>query len=152
MWFSKMFLLRRMAGWSLFLAAMFIGMGIGMIFDAAGAGTIIGLGVGFLLIGLFGEEESSKEEGVSDSKLSRSVSKSRFLHSIPLIIIGLGFIIGGLTMAGFITIPEYVYKYLGALIIIIIGLSFLVAGLYGSITRKKESIQSQLFLLRFLFF
>jgi len=45
-------------------------------------------------------------------------------------------------MIGLITIPEHVYKYLGALVIMIIGVVFLVAGFYGSITRKKESIQS----------
>ncbi len=134
-----MFLLRRIEGWSLFLAAMFIGMGIGMIFDTAGAGTIIGLGIGFLLIGLFGEDRSSEEKKVSNNKEDQSISKSRFLHNIPLIIIGWGFIIGGLTMAGIITIPEHIYKYIGALIIIFIGLSFLVAGLYESITHKKES-------------
>ena len=93
-------------------------------------------------MGLFGEEENSKKEKIGDIKFNQSISKSRFLRNVSSIIIGLGFITGGLIMIGLITIPEHVYKYLGALVIMIIGVVFLVAGFYGSITRKKESIQS----------
>jgi len=132
----------KIPGWSLFLASMFIGIGIGMIFNSAGTGAIIGTGIGFLLMGLFGKEENSKKERISDIKFYQSISKSRFLRNTSSIIIGLGFITGGLIMIGLITIPEHVYKYLSALIIMIIGVVFLVAGFYGSITRKKESIQS----------
>ena len=132
----------KIPGWSLFLASMFIGIGIGMIFDSAGTGAIIGTGIGFLLMGLFGKEENSKKERISDIKFDQSISKSRFLRNTSSIIIGLGFITGGLIMIGLITIPEHVYKYLSALVIMIIGVVFLVAGFYGSITRKKESIQS----------
>ncbi len=35
--------------WNVFLACMFIGLGTGMIFDQAGAGIIIALGIAFLL-------------------------------------------------------------------------------------------------------
>ena len=132
----------KIPGWSLFLASMFIGIGIGMIFNSAGTGAIIGTGIGFLLMGLFGKEENSKKERISDIKFYQSISKSRFLRNTSSIIIGLGFITGGLIMIGLITIPEHVYKYLSALIIMIIGVVFLVTGFYGSITRKKESIQS----------
>ncbi len=132
----------KIPGWSLFLASMFIGIGISMIFDSAGTGAIIGTGIGFLLMGLFGKEENSKKERISDIKFDQSISKSRFLRNTSSIIIGLGFITGGLIMIGLITIPEHVYKYLSVLIIMIIGVVFLVAGFYGSITRKKESIQS----------
>lgn len=40
----------------MFLAAcMFLGTGLGMLFDNVRAGAIIGLGAGFLLEALFGE-------------------------------------------------------------------------------------------------
>ena len=34
----------------LFVACMFLGMGLGMLFNKTGAGTIIGLGAGFLAV------------------------------------------------------------------------------------------------------
>ncbi len=34
--------------WAAFLGAMFIGMGVGAIFDQTGAGLLIGMGVGYL--------------------------------------------------------------------------------------------------------
>lgn len=42
------------SGWSeyLFLAGMFIGLGLGFLFDQVVAGILIGLGVGFLLSGI----------------------------------------------------------------------------------------------------
>lgn len=35
--------------WSVFIGSMFIGMGIGEIFDQSGVGMIIGLGVGYIV-------------------------------------------------------------------------------------------------------
>lgn len=34
--------------WSVFLGCMFVGMGIGMIFDQDGTGMLIGMGVGYI--------------------------------------------------------------------------------------------------------
>ena len=34
--------------WSVFIGCMFVGMGIGMIFDQTGNGMFIGLGVGYI--------------------------------------------------------------------------------------------------------
>ncbi len=38
----------------LFVGCLILGIGIGLLFDEAGAGTLIGLGVGFILEGLLG--------------------------------------------------------------------------------------------------
>lgn len=37
------------------VGCLLVGLGIGMFFDEAGIGVVIGLGLGFLFTGLFGE-------------------------------------------------------------------------------------------------
>ena len=39
---------KEILGWAVFMGAMFIGMGVGSIFDQTGAGTLIGMGVGYI--------------------------------------------------------------------------------------------------------
>ena len=39
---------KEILGWAVFMGAMFIGMGIGSIFDQTGAGMLIGMGVGYI--------------------------------------------------------------------------------------------------------
>jgi hypothetical protein len=49
--------------WSTFIASMFIGMGIGIFLGQAGAGTLIGMGVGYiaeLVIGGIKSDHSSR--------------------------------------------------------------------------------------------
>ncbi len=38
--------------WAIFIGSMFIGMGIGSIYDQAGVGTLIGMGVGYIAEGI----------------------------------------------------------------------------------------------------
>ena len=45
--------------WAVFMGCMFIGMGIGMIFDQAGIGMIIGMGAGYIAEGII---ESLRKE------------------------------------------------------------------------------------------
>lgn len=42
----------------LFVGCLMLGIGIGLLFDQAGAGTLIGLGAGFILEGLLGRMKS----------------------------------------------------------------------------------------------
>ena len=46
--------------WSAFIGCMFVGMGIGMIFDDAGTGMFIGMGVGYFAEAII---ESFRKEG-----------------------------------------------------------------------------------------
>ena len=41
----------------IFVGCMFVGMGIGMYIGATGAGTMIGMGVGFIFSELFSKKE-----------------------------------------------------------------------------------------------
>jgi len=122
--------LGRTSGWSLFVACMFLGLGIGMLFDQAGAGIIIGMGIGFVL-----EALASKGVGTSETKKlgEKAGTPGHGDHIGPLIFVfmGIGFILGGLYMAGIITIPEIVWEEVGAVIMIALGIMFLLAALCG---------------------
>lgn len=39
-----------------FIGCMILGVGIGMLFDQTGAGSVIGLGAGFLAMAFFGKK------------------------------------------------------------------------------------------------
>jgi len=97
---------------------MFLGMGIGMLFDHAGAGVIIGMGVGFLLDSLMKEE--------AESKLSLSLPGTVKKASVAAL--GLFFIALGLAMLYDWSI---VWPYGVAAFIIALGLIFLVLGTKG---------------------
>ena len=47
----------------LFVGCMFVGIGIGMYFGETGAGTMVGMGVGFIFRGLYSKkgDEEDKE-------------------------------------------------------------------------------------------
>ena len=109
--------------WNLFVACMFLGLGIGMLFDHAGAGVIIGMGVGFIVEALIDRVHVERRNS------EHLIQGRKVISSIILVLIGVGFILGGLHMAGLITIPKYLWRNMGAFILIAIGLGFLVAAL-----------------------
>ncbi|OYT40279.1 MAG: hypothetical protein B6U89_02715 [Desulfurococcales archaeon ex4484_58] len=109
------------SGWSVFLACMFIGMGIGMLFDQTGAGTLIGMGIGFIMVNLFGEERL---------KPRTSFNRESLVGAFILSLIGIGFIILGLNTAGLITLPEQVWRGIGSIFFIVLGLLMLISSIY----------------------
>lgn len=117
--------------WNVFLACMFIGLGIGMIFDQAGAGIIIGMGVGFLLEGLLESVSTEKKEVFEERRVAYGSRARNVLGAVVLAVIGIGFIFGGLSLAGLIVIPEYLWRSLGALIIIALGIAFLLGAFHA---------------------
>jgi uncharacterized membrane protein len=51
----------RKNGGLLFVGFMFVGMAAGMFFDNAGAGTMAGMGLGFIAWAIYGSEEEEKK-------------------------------------------------------------------------------------------
>ena len=93
-----------------FVACMFIGAGIGLLFNRPDVGGCIGMGVGFLLIGFL------RARGV---ELKSAISIPKTLPSIVLTVIGLLMILVGVSM---IFYPELLWPYITGLIAIAIGL------------------------------
>ncbi len=117
--------MRRVERGTLFVALMFIGMGIGMIFDRADVGTMIGLGAGFIALSLIPKEEKGAEESGRTEGVRGVSGIGRLIGSVVLALIGVGFIIGGLYMLGLISIPLELGRYFGAVILLLLGLFFL---------------------------
>jgi len=100
--------------WEIFVACMFMGLGVGMILGDGGPGVIIGMGVGFLL-GSF-------------IKIRKRVSISlpRSVGGIALTIIGIGFISLGLSMIGYL--PHQILQYAGGIVFVGLGLLLIIVG------------------------
>ncbi len=117
---------------AIFVGMMFLGMGIGMFFDRAGEGTILGLGAGFIAMALVPEHEEER-------------GRRRFIHhwswasSIVLGLIGLGFILWGLYMLGLLTIPAELGRIIGGVVILLIGLGFIAVAVERHRVSRRSS-------------
>lgn len=103
-----------------FVACMFIGGGIGLLFGRPDVGGAIGMGVGFLLMAIFrGKRVESSKAVIS---LPRSFGQVA-LCSIGVLVIIFGFLI--------LYRPELLYPYLIGAGVILIGVLIFLAGLIG---------------------
>ena len=110
--------------WEVFVGCMFIGMGIGMVFGHSGAGTLIGMGVGFILSSMI--------------RVSRFERKPLFKVRItsPIMgLIGLFFILLGLRSLGILYIPEIPSNILWGVALLLLGIMFIYSSI-RSFTRK----------------
>jgi len=120
-------------GGIIFVACMFLGMGIGMLFGRSGAGTLIGMGVGFVLMGLF-------MSGILKIKTTETVKitiRTSFILT-SLIITGTFFIGIGL---GLIFNIKILIRYISGLLCIAVGILLITLGAYIAQYRriKEES-------------
>lgn len=103
-------------GGLVFVACMFIGAGIGLIFGRPDAGGAIGMGVGFMLMAILRRTEIKRVE----------LTVPRTLPSLVLIVIGLLTIVVGLAL---LYAPEIIYPYLAGIAALVIGALILTFGL-----------------------
>ncbi len=107
-----------------FVACMFIGAGIGLAFGRPDVGGAIGMGIGFLLMGII------RAKKIKPTPVTISLPRS--LGQITLSIMGILIIVCGLCL---LYKPELIYPYVASIAAVILGILFLLAGLIG--WRKK---------------
>ena len=110
---------REIAG-LIFVACMFIGAGIGLLFGRPDVGGAVGMGVGFLLMGILRVKRVKPSE--TTISLPRSFGQAA-LCSVGALMIVLGLFI--------LYRPELIYPYLVGVGVIIIGVLMILAGLIG---------------------
>jgi NhaP-type Na+/H+ or K+/H+ antiporter len=96
----------------IFVGFMFLGIGIGMVFNETGAGCLIGMGIGFIISSLIKDEDEKSDKSIS-SQLWR-------------ILLGLFFIFIGTSM---LLNYEIMWKYIFPAFLILLGLSLILSAL-----------------------
>jgi len=107
-------------GGLIFVAFMFIGGGLGLLFGRPDVGGAIGMGVGFIAMAFFKAKKIEVTKSV--------VTIPRTFGQVSLIIIGLISISAGILI---LYAPELLYPYLAGIVAIVIGLLFIIVGLTG---------------------
>ncbi len=105
-------------GGLVFVGCMFIGAGIGLAFGRPDVGGAIGMGVGFLLMGII------RAKKVTPTPVTITLPRS--LGQIALSIVGILIIICGLCL---LYRPELLYPYIAGIGTVIVGIFILLAGL-----------------------
>lgn len=120
-----------MSSWLLFVAAMFIGMGLGELVGRADVGVLLGMGVGFVLMA-FTRSGAIDLESI-EVKIPRTVPPRilRISGAVILALIGVMFLLMGLSLYIFHQdqLKEIVLRYMqyiGGLVLLLIGLAFLI--------------------------
>ena len=106
---------------------MFLGLGIGMLFGNAGAGVIIGMGVGFILSELFERRGAIEYEEVK-KRIKRNYGIRLTSGLLGILFIFIGVMLALYPGALEILIQEFGY-YIGAVIILLLGIFFLLSAL-----------------------
>ncbi len=103
----------------IFVACILICTGIGMIFDRPDVGGVLGVGIGFLLLGIFKYYVRVIKE--------RTVTIKPILGSALAVVSGIGFIVAGVAL---LLNYEILIRYIGAIWSIAIGLLLVLLGIH----------------------
>ena len=110
-----------------FVACMFIGAGVGLAFGRPDVGGAIGMGVGFLLMGLI------RVKGVQPQPVALKLPGS--LPALAVTVVGAIAILAGVFL---LLAPEMVYPYLAAFAAIAVGVLILAVGL-AALSRRSQA-------------
>jgi uncharacterized membrane protein HdeD (DUF308 family) len=103
-------------------AFLFIGLGIGLLFNLAAVGALVGLGVGFIAM------------AVARSRDIQVTNKPSSVSVLITILLGVLFILAGI---GTVYFPVLIWPYLGAAVLILLGIWFIFRG-YRAFTPGPE--------------
>jgi len=122
---------RRRVGRLVFVGLMFLGAGVGLLVGHTGAGALIGMGLGFIVMALLrgGVEEKCAEAAPRPPPLSAGK-----WGAIPLLGLGVIFMAIGVMLLLGLAVP---LRTMGALFLVLMGLAFLWWGI--SALRAKAS-------------
>ena len=104
-------------GGLVFVALMFIGAGIGLLFGRPDAGGALGMGLGFLAMAYLRAKNIRVES-------EKTITLKSYTGAAILALIGLAFISFGTAL---LLNLSFLYRYVGGLVSIAIGLVFLAA-------------------------
>jgi cell division protein FtsW (lipid II flippase) len=108
-------------------AFILIGIGAGLLFGRPDVGAVVGIGTGFIAMGVAKMINSSKSEATSV-----------LVHSsFPLLIGGL-FVIGGF---GLVYFPASIWPYFGAIVLIVAGIWFLFRAATRQEVEKTDEVE-----------
>jgi len=98
----------------LLVGCMFIGSGLGLAVDQVAVGGALGLGVGFIAMALVRTDADPIQLRIPTS-----------LSGLTLVLVGIGFIIGGLSL---LFDWDFWHPYLSGGVLVLIGTAMLVVG------------------------
>ena len=105
-------------GGLVFVACMFIGAGIGMLFNETAAGGAIGMGIGFLIMAIL------RSRKIEEKPLELRLPKT--LGDLIMVFLGLVMIAVGILV---LYNPKLIFPYLPGIAAIIFGIIILLIGL-----------------------
>ena len=106
----------------LFVAFMFLGMGSGILLDNVAPGLFIGMGLGFLAMAV----ADALIKRPPEEEISEAEDKIGGFGTLMLILLGLGFILGGSSVLLGFEIP---WRLLGSVFMVLLGIFFLIMAL-----------------------
>jgi hypothetical protein len=121
----------------LFVAFMFFGLGVGILIGEVAPALFVGMGLGFLSMAILDAiiKEPAEEGSEYERAVESYVGRGGFLGNIILALLGIGFILGGLSiLTGF----EIEWRILGGALIILLGIWFIILAMRAIASSKSS--------------
>ncbi len=123
----------------LFVGFMFLGVGVGLLFGRPDAGGAIGMGLGFIAMGLAKALGRGGAETRASTSAAGAGAQARVAGAAALALVGLGFIAAGLALlVGGSELLARLASSMGPFVLILLGLVSLAAAWRYTVTRGGQ--------------